>query len=291
MSISLPGLYKAADTLAADFQNKYLWFLGGQYVSLVLASAFLSLYPEYVIAGWIYFAFISLGLGCSFFLMAKKPEKSWYQFRALAESVKTRSWLFSVCGEPFFKYKSLAVAKADYVDDIAEILSANQHVRSTLTQFDADKLSITQSMIDLRQSTLSDRKKTYIKNRVDDQCRWYEQKASSNNTKSNIWSVLTVIVYISAAGIILHGLTTQPQNGFVISPSALLVAASSIIGWTQIKKFNELAAAYSLTAHEISLARIKLEDAKTEETFSSLIDEVELVFSREHTQWVARQQT
>ncbi|RWI72075.1 MAG: SLATT domain-containing protein [Mesorhizobium sp.] len=69
----------------------------------------------------------------------------------------------------------------------------------------------------------------------------------------------------------------------------LIVIAASLIGWTQIKKFNELASAYTLTAHEIGLTADLITDANSDEAFSAAVNEAELAFSREHTQWVARQ--
>jgi len=70
----------------------------------------------------------------------------------------------------------------------------------------------------------------------------------------------------------------------------LIVMASSIIGWTQIKRFTELASAYTLTAHEIGIVVTSLDEATDERSFSNVVNESELAFSREHTQWVARQQ-
>ena len=57
----------------------------------------------------------------------------------------------------------------------------------------------------------------------------------------------------------------------------------------QIKKFNELTSAYTLTAHEIGIIQGRLEEVDSEEDLSEFINEAELAFSREHTQWVARQ--
>ena len=68
-----------------------------------------------------------------------------------------------------------------------------------------------------------------------------------------------------------------------------MVAASAVLGWMQIKKFNELASAYTLTALEISLIEDKLREVETEAELSEFVNEAELAFSREHTQWVARQ--
>ncbi|AVA15771.1 hypothetical protein C3E99_03320 [Sphingopyxis sp. MG] len=80
-----------------------------------------------------------------------------------------------------------------------------------------------------------------------------------------------------------------PEGWSVWPAEPLLVAASAAIGWIQIKKFNELASAYSLTAHEIGIIQTRISDVTTESEFSEFVNESERAFSREHTQWVARQ--
>jgi hypothetical protein len=51
----------------------------------------------------------------------------------------------------------------------------------------------------------------------------------------------------------------------------------------QIKKFNELTAAYTVAAHEIGLIRPKAHDATDDEKFSEFVNDSEKAFSREHT--------
>ncbi len=53
----------------------------------------------------------------------------------------------------------------------------------------------------------------------------------------------------------------------------------------------KLASAYSLTAHEIGIIESRLATDASENEWSGLVNEAELAFSREHTQWVARQDT
>jgi hypothetical protein len=69
----------------------------------------------------------------------------------------------------------------------------------------------------------------------------------------------------------------------------LIVVAAAIIGWIQIKRYSELASAYALTAHEIGIIEERARSAYTNEAFSQFVNDAEQAFSREHTQWVARQ--
>ena len=47
-------------------------------------------------------------------------------------------------------------------------------------------------------------------------------------------------------------------------------------------------ASYNLTAHEIGIIRANSDSVETEKDLSNFVNEAELAFSREHTQWVAR---
>jgi uncharacterized membrane protein YjjB (DUF3815 family) len=66
------------------------------------------------------------------------------------------------------------------------------------------------------------------------------------------------------------------------------VAAGAVLTWIQVKRFRELAAAYSVAAHEIGLISSGLGNIKNNEEFSRFVQDSENAFSREHTQWVAR---
>lgn len=138
----------------------------------------------------------------------------------------------------------------------------------------------------MRGSALRERKAHYLSNRVKDQQGWYSRKAKANKDAARNWQMVGAVCYVAGvAMVLLH--VRFVEATFPLEP--VIVLASAVLGWMQIKKFNELASAYALTAHEIGLAETVIADAKTEQDFSKAINEVELVFSREHTQWIARQ--
>ena len=69
----------------------------------------------------------------------------------------------------------------------------------------------------------------------------------------------------------------------------LIVVAASIVGWVQIKKYNELSAAYTVTAHEIGLIPTTIDSPSNDALLSEFVNDAEQAFSREHTLWLARQ--
>ena len=62
-----------------------------------------------------------------------------------------------------------------------------------------------------------------------------------------------------------------------------------MLSWIQAKRFQELAASYALAAHEISIIRQQSSGPMDDRAFSRFVGDAENAFSREHTQWVARQ--
>ncbi|TPJ36959.1 SLATT domain-containing protein [Mesorhizobium sp. B2-8-3] len=140
-----------------------------------------------------------------------------------------------------------------------------------------------------RAMSLEDRKSFYDKHRIHEQRNWYAKKAGSNKTASRNWMVAGGIAYSIAILLVLLRIAYPHHELWPIE--AIIVIASSIVGWTQVKKFNELASSYTLTAHEIGIIVGRIGEVSTEAEFSSFVNEAEQAFSREHTQWVARQQS
>jgi hypothetical protein len=136
---------------------------------------------------------------------------------------------------------------------------------------------------------LEARKAYYRENRIRDQKAWYAKKAAMNRRASRFWFTVGLAAYAVAIALAVSRIAFSEWQFWPID--AVLVFASAVLGWTQVKRFNELASSYTLTAHEIGILQGRLDDIDQEEKFSEFINEAEQAFSREHTQWVARQQS
>lgn len=97
---------------------------------------------------------------------------------------------------------------------------------------------------------------------------------------------MSVLAYIAAAGLLLSENLGGPDLtwGFPF----MLVMVTSIFGWIQVKRHGELAASYTLTAHEIGAIQALALGISTEAELSDFVNTAEFAFSREHTQWQAR---
>ena len=215
----------------------------------------------------------------------KKPDQDWYKCRALAESIKTSAWRYAMRAQPFDDTRTQD-ARRDFLAFLKAIFDANQHIGPRIAGLSPEGEQITSEMDSLRNCSLHERKAFYLTDRIKEQRKWYAGRARRNKKSLRTWVVVCVLVYLAAVISVLMRIQ-YPHTMLPIEP--LIVIASTLVGWIQIKRYSELASAYSLAAHEIGIIEKRANDAKTNEQFSDFVNESEVAFSREHTQWIARQ--
>lgn len=214
-----------------------------------------------------------------------KPEQWWYRCRALAESVKTLTWRYTMHATPFGGDD--VQAKKEFRDHLHAIFRENMETAKQITDDWSGNDQITQTMENVRAQNREDRMAYYLKHRVEDQRSWYKRKSKANRAAAQRWVWASGFCYIIAGSMALSRIALPNWPYWPIEP--LIVVAASIVGWMQIKKFNELAAAYTVTAHEIGLIRPVADGVTNDEQFSEFVNDAEKAFSREHTLWIARQ--
>jgi len=288
VELKFPALYDCADKASNARQATYLRLIKLEYALLITAAILsmnLSSSPTYFAAYALVFFFSIIVL---LLRTAKKPEQAWYKSRALAESVKTSTWRYAMRAEPFAHDDAMEVRRK-FRDYLKQVLDSNRHIGDAIAGVDAAGKQNTAEMDAIRDLSLLERRDFYLTKRISDQLDWYRNKASWNARRAVFWTNVCVITYAIAIILALSRIVYPQWTILPIEP--LIVFASTIIGWMQIKKFNEFSSAYTLTAHEIGLLLGKIEDVRDEEELSIFVNEAELAFSREHTQWVARQHT
>lgn len=287
MEPNFPALGKGAGQLSADSQRDYLWSLRVEY-ALLIVCALMS--GRSGMDSWYYYLYtflFSLALALFVWRFIVKPEQSWYQGRALAESIKTSSWRFCMRASPFDDDD--ATANAEFRDHLQAILDANEFAGKKLPAQFAAEDQITPEMCALRAKSFEDRMTVYEEQRIRDQRKWYAAKAGNNKIWVKRWVSACILIYGCA---IASGLYQANNPDLSFSPTEVLIAiAASIVGWIQIKKFNELAASYILTAHEIGILHGAFSQIEDEKEFLDFVNDAEQAFSREHTQWVARSES
>lgn len=278
-----PPLYQAADKASNDVQKRFFFALGGNLTLLVIAT--IMSMANIQTSGFALAQIVPLTgtLGLTIYLAVMQPQRIWYGSRALAESVKTISWRYMMRAEPFSDGDD--ADRERFRQSLAKIFSANRSISAhAVTRITGPQ--ITAKMQAVRGLSLQERVDLYEKERVEDQQGWYSRKAGENTTSSKRWfgSVISLNVLalaFAAAKVVFPTVNFWPTD-------ILVAAAASVMAWLQTKRFQELAASYTLTAHEIGLLRLALPNPPTPETFSIYVGDAENAFSREHTQWQAR---
>ena len=204
----------------------------------------------------------------------------------MAESVKTLTWRYAMAAHPFDK-ETETENRAEMRENLQRLLHSNPELVGRLADEASADDQVTAAMERLRSMSLADRKRFYQEHRVSDQRSWYSRKAAWNAKMARRWVAASVLGYVVAILLSLARISWPDWTVWPIEP--IIVAAGAIVGWVQIKKFNELGAAYSVTAQEIGLINITLDNADSVRSFSDFVNEAEGAFSREHTLWIARQ--
>lgn len=281
-----PALYQAASKASTQAQTNFLNCIKG-YAGVSIIGAGLAAYgvESKIYAFFAAVAFL-LGLFLSILMAVKNFSNTWYRARAVAESIKTSSWKFMMCAEPFEDAPSSSIVKVKFRDLLKEILKEHEHLAYALAGPASEREQITKQMCEIRDLSLNERIDIYRRERLDEQRTWYTNKSKNNKLYGIIWFV--VLVLMQAAAIIFILLRIAYPNWKIWPTEIFVVGASNVFTWLQVRRFGELAAAYGIAAHEIGLIRGGLEEVASEEQFSKFVKDAELAFSREHTQWVAR---
>ena len=181
-----PILFKIADTKSKKSQNIFIR-LNIFILLLLILSSVSSIYttvPKNITT----FSTICLILSTLFniYILFFRPEKSWYEGRAIAESVKTLTWKFITNTKPF--KISLQQEKAEQIfnENLKKIIGQRRDFYILIGQNYPDGNMISDEMISIRNCSFEERKKKYVEDRIQDQINWYSYKTKQNALNKNI---------------------------------------------------------------------------------------------------------
>jgi hypothetical protein len=287
-TIEMPEIHDKADTLSLDGQRQYLRLTRSRLILVILAAAAgaataaIDHHPTHAIFAIGAAICFTLALITEIALLTLRPEEDWYHGRAIAESTKTLAWRYAVRATPFADEISDSDATHRLLDRFKALLEESP-VAGELPPLTGSQ--VTSSMQRLRGCDLGERKQVYVDERIDEQVVWYTRKAETNRKNASSWR--TSMIALEALGaifaiLVLAGLVTVVLDGVLGS----MVAGAG--AWIEVKQFDNLAQAYSLTATELSFARSDADEVSDEHSWSTYVDSAEQAISREHTMWLAR---
>lgn len=285
-----PNYFQASDNASKKAQSNYINIIRVDLISMIIASA-LSIYNYqqvefklyvYVISGILLLASLILTI----ILKTKQFEDTWYQGRALAESCKTLTWRFVTCSEYFEENVSDFEAKKRFIDRIKELAYEFKDLNKIMNTEILNLPIVTDKMIELRKLGVIDRKLNYIQNRIEDQKKWYSNKAEFNKSKYNFW--FGIIICSQAVALIsVMFLIKFPNNKYNFI-GLFTTIASSAISWLQLKQHQELKQAYTTATQELNFIVELSTKVNTSDELSKFVLDSENAISREHTLWLAQ---
>jgi protein-S-isoprenylcysteine O-methyltransferase Ste14 len=216
-------------------------------------------------------------------LLRSRPERTWYDGRAAAESAKTLAWRYSVGGEPL-RLDVVGDAEADrlFIARLNDLLNDLRGIHLVPSVGTGDQ--ITSAMRDLRKKTLDDRKLAYESGRIDDQRSWYASKARWNERRARVWNTIMLgLEAVGVVGAILKATATIETDILGITGAGVAGAAA----WLQAKQHLSLASAYSVASQELASIKALVAQPSTEAEWAHFVDQAEEAISREHTLWRA----
>lgn len=278
----LPGFWKDADSASLNGQMWTMRYVRARLLGSVVAAlgGLLSLHAGRldVAAALVMVGFL-VALAAEIASWIHKPERTWYEGRALAESAKTLSWRFAVCADPFpasMPMDSATDLLRTRMDEVSEGVAA--HV-----VFSSQSFTCTDKMMEVRSAPYLERRTAYVAGRTQEQHTWYANKAKLNRRHATGWRVILVLAELLAlvlAALRVFGGWDADLAGLM---GALIAAGGA---WVAVKQFVPLASAYSVAAKELAIQTEKLKGT-AEQDWALVAADAEEAISREHTTWLA----
>lgn len=273
-----PAVFWSADAASLSGQRRYMtgtkWRL-----LLAIAAAGCAVSNAVAAVAMVLLAFLAT-VYLEVWMLTERPERAWYDGRALAESAKTLSWRYAVAGDPF---------PADLPADTAE-RRFHQRLALLLREAPSDSIvpvgsmAATEVMAELRRGPFADRKQAYLTGRIADQQQWYGTKATMNTTLARRWRIgLITIEGLGVLAAVLRLLEIIPFD----LPGVLAAVLGAGAAWFAVRQYESLGRAYTFAATELSIVHQRLTAVHDESRWAQEVADAEEAISREHTMWRA----
>lgn len=280
-----PGLFQSADTASLYGQKFYLRAYGARLLLAVVAAACAAFTVRVGSAGTdiaavvTAMAFVGI-LAVDVGVLRGRANKSWYEGRALAESVKTLTWKYAVQGAPFVG--TLSAADADRM--LIERLMLLRQDISALVLRPTTAPAITARMRQLRSAPFDERRRVYLDDRIREQQRWYAAKSEYHQRRSQLFGTLSLVFEVAGVA----GALAKAFNAVNFDLAGIFASAvAGLAAWSSARQHNTGAAAYAVASNELSIVAEVLEQHHAEADWADAVSDAEEAISREHTLWRA----
>ena len=285
-----PALYLASDRTSRLAQKRHLWFTGtilGALVACAALGTFAAAFPrESKILTLCSTAWAAASFMLTSMRKALRPEKAWYGGRAVAEAAKSMAWRYMMDADPYSVTMPPADADAKLVADLKDMARDQAQTALAFGGEFSDRPQITPRMREVRALPLEQRRQLYLKNRIEDQRKWYAGKARKSQVVANRYFILIQISQALALGgtVLLFSAVVSKWNvGGVFS-----ALASALIAWLQVRQHEELSQTYSVASLDLGFIAEQAVAVTSEKELTAVVVNGETTLSREHAMWMTR---
>jgi hypothetical protein len=285
-----PTTLRAARTVAALAQRRYFALLvlqlGAAFLGALLASVSAAVDSPTTAQRCRQGSAVALLVSFVVLLVGRvlRADAVWWDARAVAESIRSSAWRFMMQAPPFASANGTSPDERFHLQ-VLETLRARADISAALErQRDGDPNEVSPLMQKTRRAPLDERRAFYTEQRLNDQRRWYRDRARSHDRAREACFFLAILAQLAA--VLVAFLQWRPWR---LNLVPLLVAVSaSVTAWAQARRHEESAQAYALASQELDVMAVRLEAAADEPAFRAAVAETETAISREHTMWMAR---
>lgn len=221
-----------------------------------------------------------------------RPERIWYDSRSLSEQVKSLAWTYAVGGSLSATSSGAGSSQA------GQALTAGQYQRSIdglvsealrrktpirRAKRSAPVQNITDWMDATRRRSLEDRVTVYQAQRIENQQRFYSQRAARYGGIAALWNV--GLLFLEAGGVAAAFLRAINVLRFDLIGVAGTVAAAGT-AWLQFNQFSTLSNTYAAMEYKLADYHRRCQSTHwTEEAWAAFVSDVEDLLGQEHSTW------
>jgi hypothetical protein len=287
-----PSFFEESDRIAVAAQKKQFLFVRAKIVLLVISALLLSvpwvkINPTLTTPVAFSVAVLLVGLiALTVAIQNRGLDSLWINCRAIAEAIKTETWLFMMQAQPYLGPIQTKDAEDLFMNRIGTILRLRPSAASQIAQFLKENPQVTPHMKEVRNADLDHRRDYYIQKRIKNQRNWFSTKAAWNRRREALWFavawLLELLAVIAAIAIVFL------QDSLVDAGGIISAAGAGVMFWLNARSYKEPAESYGVAANDLELQRNYAINVETEQKLSSLVSDTEGIINREQKIWLAR---
>jgi hypothetical protein len=281
----LPALYQSADRESVQYQRMFKRWSQAELllaVSGAVLGVILTVVRHELVALSTAVVF-GAALALRFVIQSRGDDDSWFDGRAVAESVKTDSWRYMMRVPPF---QDDATADRVFLRQVNGIIRTVPKIGDFRLPSDGAS-QITARMRTVRGTALNERASLYRNARLHDQVEWYRLSNERHTEASKRLSRLTMAAQATALVIAVIAFFVPPVGALGLF-GAIAAVGVSFGAWNQLNRNAEVARSYRLANQELGTILELAASIGSEDDLAQIVQEGEEAISREHTMWVAK---